>query len=80
MSIEMVRAVLLWCTVINLGLLLCWGLLFTLAHDWGHRLTRRRFRLSVEQFDVINYAGIVIFKIGTIVFNLVPYVALRIVG
>ena len=62
MSIEMVRAVLLWCTVINAGLLLWWGLLFTLAHDWLHPITSRRFRLSVEQFDAINYAGIVILK------------------
>ena len=76
----MVRAVLLWCTVINAGLLLLWGLLFTLPHDWLYRLTARRFRLSVEQFDAINYAGIVIFKIGVILFNLVPYIALRIVG
>ena len=80
MNIEMVRAVLLWCTVINSGLLLLWGLLFTLPHDWLYRLTARRFRLSVEQFDAINYAGIVIFKIGVILFNLVPYVALRIAG
>ena len=80
MSIEMVRAVLLWCTVINFGLLLCGSLLFRLAHDWIHRLAGRWFRLSAEQFDAINYAGMVLFKTGVILFNLVPYVALRIVG
>ena len=38
------------------------------------------FRLPSEQFDAINFAGIVFFKVGVILFNLVPYVALRIVG
>ena len=76
----MVRAVLLWCTVINFGLLAFWSLLIMLAHDWIHRLMSKWFRLSSEQFDAINFAGIVFFKVGVILFNLVPYVALRIVG
>jgi len=34
----------------------------------------------VEQFDAIHYAGMTVFKLGIILFNLVPYIALRIVG
>ena len=34
MSIELARNFLLWCTVINYGILLVWFLVFTLAHDW----------------------------------------------
>jgi hypothetical protein len=33
MSIELTRSFLLWCTVINYGILLVWFLVFTLAHD-----------------------------------------------
>ena len=80
MSIEIVRAVLLWCTVINFGVVLLWVLLFTLAHDWGHRLTGKWCRLTVEQFNAIHYAAILLYEIGIILFNLVPYIALRIVG
>jgi hypothetical protein len=36
--------------------------------------------LSVETFDAIHYSGMVLFKIGILLFNLVPYFALRIVG
>jgi hypothetical protein len=79
MSIKMVRDVLLWCGVINYGLLLWWFLFFTLAHDWSYRITGRWFRLSVEQFDAMNYIGMALFKTGILLFNLVPYVALRIV-
>jgi hypothetical protein len=81
MSIETVRAFLLWCAVFNYGLLLCWALVFLLRplHDAIHRLTGRWFRLSVEQFDAINYAGIVLYKVGVLLFNLVPFVALLLV-
>jgi hypothetical protein len=37
------------------------------------------FRLSVEQFDMLHYAGMSIFKIGILLLNLVPYIALHIV-
>ena len=45
-----------------------------------YRLHSRWFRLSVEQFDVLHYAGMARDKIGILLFNLVPYIALRIVG
>ena len=55
-----------------------WFLFFMLAHDSMHQLHGRWFRLSVEQFDMLHYAGLSIFKIGIILLNLVPYLALRI--
>ena len=79
MSIEIMREVLGWCAVINYGVLLLWFLFFTFAHDWMHRLHGRWFRLSVEQFDTIHYAAMAYHKIGIILLNLVPYVAILIV-
>ena len=79
MNIEITRDVLLWCTVINYGVLLLWFLIFIFAHDWMHRLHGRWFQLTVEQFDAIHYTGMAIYKIGIILFNLVPYLALLIV-
>jgi hypothetical protein len=40
----------------------------------------RWFHLSSDQFDALHYAGMAIFKIGIILFNLVPFVVLWIVG
>jgi len=80
MSIETLRYALLWCAVINYGVMLVWFLFFILARDLIHRLHGQWFRLSREQFDMAHYAGMAIFKLGIILFNLVPYVALRIVG
>ena len=80
MSIEMARSTLLWCTVINYALLLIWFLLYTLPHGWLYRLWGRWFRLTAEQFDTLNFAGIVLYKLGILLLNLVPFAALCIAG
>ena len=80
MSPEMLRDVLAWCSLVNLVLLTVWGLGFLAARDWMHRLHGRWFRLSNDAFDTVHYAGMAFFKICILVFNLVPYLALRIIG
>jgi hypothetical protein len=79
MTIEQIRDVLAWCSVINIGLLLWWFLMFALAHDFVYRLHGKWFKLTVERFDAIHYAGMAFFKIGIFLLNIVPYLALRIV-
>jgi hypothetical protein len=79
MSVDLVRNAFLWCTVINYVVLLVWFLLYMLPHQWLYRLWARWFRLRAEQFDAINFAGIALYKLGILLFNLAPYVALRIV-
>jgi hypothetical protein len=80
MSIDLIRNFLLWCAVVNYGVLLGWFLVFVFAHDWVHRIHGRWFRLSGDQFDALHYAGMAIFKIGIILFNLVPFVVLSVIG
>jgi len=79
MSIAMIQKVLLWCAFINYGVLLVWFLFFMLAHDWMYQLHGRWFHLSVEQFDALHYAGMALYKIGILLCNLIPSIALRIV-
>ncbi len=80
MTLEVIRSTLAWCSVINLVLLLLWVLFFILAHDWMYRIHGKWFNISVEKFDTLHYAGMALFKIGILLFNLAPYLALRIVG
>lgn len=80
MSFETARNALLWCAIIDYSVLILWFLLFLLPHQWLYRLSGRPFRLTPEQFDAVNLAGIVLFKILVILFNIVPYIALRIAG
>jgi hypothetical protein len=78
MTIDAVRRVLLWCTVINYGILVVWFLVFLLAHDWMYQFHGRWFHLSVDQFDMLHYAGISVYKLGIMLLNLVPYIAFHI--
>jgi hypothetical protein len=76
MATNEIRGVLLWCVGINYGVMLVWFGVFVYAHDWMYRLHTRWFKLSVESFDALHYAGLSIYKIGVILLNLVPLVAL----
>ena len=80
MTINMMRAVLGWCSIINLGLLFWWFLVLMFAHDLIYRMHSKWFNLSVERFDAIHYSGITFFKIVVFVFNVVPYFVLHLVA
>jgi len=79
MTMEVVRDVLAWCSVIDIAVLLLWFLFFVGAHDFVYRLHGKWFKLTVEEFDAIHYKGIVFFKMGFLLLHLVPYLAMRIV-
>ncbi|WP_019616879.1 DUF6868 family protein [Psychromonas ossibalaenae] len=68
-----------WCALFNIMFLLFWVVWLALAHDFVYRVHCRWLKLSVERFDAIHYAGMLVFKICIFVFNIVPYIALRIV-
>ena len=80
MTLEILRDFLGWCTIINYALLLFWFGMFIRAHDWMYGFHGRWFKLSVEKFDEIHYTMMGYFKLFIFVFNLAPYLALRIVG
>jgi len=71
-----ITEILLWCVGINYGLLLLWFVGFAFAHDWMYRLQSRWFRLSVETFDAIHYAGMAAYKLAILLLNLAPLLAL----
>lgn len=79
MSIETARGFFLWCSVINYVILLLWALPFMFWREGLYRLWCRFFRVSPEQFDMLNLGGISIYKIGVILFNVVPCVSLYLV-
>ena len=70
----------MWCTILNGALLVFWTLAFLMAPDLVYRTQSRWFRFSRETFDVVFYSFLGMFKIVFIVFNVVPYVALLIIG
>ena len=79
MNVETLRDALLWCTVINYAMLLLWAALVLLAPGFV-RWHGRWFGMSAEQFNAVHYGGMLLYKLGVLLFNLVPYIALRIVA
>lgn len=80
MTFELIRDILGWCALINIGVLLCWGLAILCFHDLVYRIHSKWFKISVEEFDKIHYIGMAAFKLLFVTLNLVPYLAMRIVG
>jgi len=76
-TLILLKDVLVWSIAINYGFLLLWFAFFVVAHDWMYRFHSRWFRLSVDTFDAIHYAGMAAYKLGILVLNLVPLVALE---
>jgi hypothetical protein len=79
MNMHDIKEFLLWCVGINYAMLLYWVAIFFFAHDRLYRLLSRWFKLSIETFDALNFAGMTVYKLGIILFNLVPLVALYLV-
>ena len=79
MNTEMARDFFKWCSIINYALLISWVLFFVFAHDSYKRFNETMLRRKLEHFDTLHYAGIALFKLGIILFNIVPWIALVIV-
>ena len=58
MTIDILREVFGWCSIINMGLLLLWFLIILFAHDWIYKFHSKWFKIPVETFDAVHYAGI----------------------
>ncbi|NOQ34846.1 MAG: hypothetical protein GQ569_03020 [Methylococcaceae bacterium] len=80
MTIEALSELLFWSAIINMGLLLWWVLFFIFARDWIYKYHSKWFKLSPEKFDSIHYTGMMLLKISIFIFNIVPYLALKIIS
>jgi hypothetical protein len=76
MNLDLARLLLIWCVGINYLVITLWFLVFAFAHDWLYRTHTRWFKLSVEAFDLANYLGMAIYKIGVLLLLVTPLVAL----
>lgn len=67
---------LLWSLAFNYAVLLTWFIAFISARGALRRLHGRWFALPDATFDAIHYGGMAVYKIGILLFNLAPLVAL----
>jgi len=80
MDIQTLTTFFMWCTIINGAMLVLSTIMFILAPDFVYRVQSKWFPIPKETFNVVFYSFIGLYKIIILVFNVVPYVALLIVG
>jgi hypothetical protein len=80
MDIKAIETFFMWCTVINGGLLIYTAIFCTFAPNWIYNVQSKWYPISREAFNVVIYSFLGIYKLFFITFNLVPYVALRVMG
>jgi hypothetical protein len=80
MDLPTLRAFFLWCTILNGGLLVLSSLAILAARDLVYRIHSRWFAIPRPTFDVVLYGFLGVFKAVVVMLNLVPYLALAIVG
>ena len=80
MDIVSVRAFFMWCTVINVVLLVISFVICASAGDLIYQMHSKWLPISRESFNIAIYSFIGLFKIFVIAFNLVPYIAIVIIG
>jgi hypothetical protein len=79
MNPDTIKELLLYSLAFNYAILMVWFGVFSLAHDRMYRLHCRWFSLSMETFDALHYAGMAVYKVGVIILNIAPLVALWLV-
>jgi len=77
-SIDTVREFLGWCTVINIGILLIATIFIAFARGTITTIHSKLFKLNDADLSQAYFQFLGQYKLAIYVFNLVPYIVLRI--
>ena len=80
MDVQTITTFFMWCTIINGSILIMWSILFVFFPDWIYDMQSKWFPIPRDTYNVAIYSFLGLFKVFFIVFNIVPYVALLIIG
>ena len=79
MNLDILTKVLAWCCVFNIGILVIWIIALNAANDFMYQLHNKLFKISKDTFHDKNYTAFIIYRLLILVFNLVPYLVLRLI-
>jgi hypothetical protein len=80
MDIQTLTLFFMWCTIINSGFLIFLALIFMLAPNLVYRLQSKFIPITRETFNIVFYSFMGFFKVVVLVFNVVPWIVLEIIG
>jgi len=79
-SIETIREFLGWCSVINIGMLFISTIMLTIMRSWVVKIHAGTTGVSEAELPRIYIEFLGNYKILIIVFNVVPYLSLRLMA
>ncbi len=79
MAMDMLRDFFMWCTIINMGLLLFVFVLCLVMRKTIYKIHSSLFPMTCEEFNRLLYMQMGIYKILIFIFNVIPYIALCII-
>ena len=68
-----------WCTVINGIFLVLTTLTLIIAKDWISNIHQKMFGIDKQTLTTVYFKYLSNYKIAILIFNLVPYIALRMI-
>ncbi len=80
MDIQTLKSFFIWCTIINVALLLLATLICIFAPDLLYNIHGNLFTIPRETLNVIFYSWLGLYELFIFVFNVVPLGALLIIG
>lgn len=80
MDIQILTRFFMWCSILNIGLLMFSFLMLAFAGDFVYSMHAKWFPVPRERFNAVTYSFLGFYKIIVIVFNVVPWAALAIIG
>jgi hypothetical protein len=80
MDIQFLTTFFMWCTIINGCILFMWTVFFVFAPELVYRTQNKWIPIPRETYNVVMYSFLGVFKIVFLIFNLMPFVALLIIG
>jgi len=79
-SIETLRELLGWCSVINIGVLFLSSIMIVLMQSWIVNAHAKMTGINEEELPILYFQILGNYKMLIILLNLVPYIALRIMS
>lgn len=74
---DVIAGVLIRCFVIGIVLLTVWLVIVMVVPDWAWQMHGKFFDLSGEQVVLVQYAGMLMTKIGIFALFLFPYIGIK---
>ncbi len=79
-DLEVLTAIFGWCAVINIALLLFSSLWVTVFREFTKRLHSTLMQVDASELNTYYFQYLGNYKLLILVFNIVPYIALRLIA